>query len=648
MTGTLRSTARNPVAIAIMGALILVFLVLGVGGGRFPDAFRAVNADAVVSVGTHSMGSRDFDKLWEQQKKKYQQQTVQPLTNEFLVQNGVDLQILNEIAQEQAGMEMLQRAGIVPGPALVDNEIKKMTWAFDKVTGQFSEKQFVQVLGEQGITPRQAQAEITDELAVRHFGYAAAAGLQAPMLYVALSAVQGMESRDASYFIMGLNAVPAPAQPNDAQLQAFMKAHSAQLMQPELRVITVARFSAKDLAPTVKVDPAQVAKEFEFRKDTLSTPEKRTVIEIPVKSAADGAVAARRLGAGEEASVIAKSFGVEAITYDSKPQSAIADRKLAQAAFALKAGAVSGPVAGDLGQAAIKVVNVTPGVTATLASATPQIEADLRQKQAADQAYQQSQKFDDARKSGASVADAARKAGVATVTLGPVTAQGVGADGKSNPLLSDKILKTAFAMPAGQDGDLEDAGSGEYYAVRVERVLPPALPSLTDKRPELAHAYMSEQLVTALKAKAKDLTAQAKKNGNLDAAAAQVGAQVIRLTGMQRLKAQQYQTLGREFLEGVFAAKTGDVFAAGGQAGVYIVRLDAARPGDTQQTAQLAAAVRGRASQAYADDILSAMQNAARQDLKPTLNVNLARQTLGVDPNLMSKGGLKPGSVKAK
>jgi hypothetical protein len=171
---------------------------------------------------------------------------------------------------------------------------------------------------------------------------------------------------------------------------------------------------------------------------------------------------------------------------------------------------------------------------------------------------------------------------------------------------------------------------------------------LTDKRPELARAYMNEQLVTALKAKAKDLTALAKKNGNLDAAAAQVGAKVSHLAGVQRLKAQQYQALGREFLEGLFAAKTGDVFAAGGQTGVYIIRLDAARPGDTQQTAQLAAAVRARASQAYADDILSSMQSAARQDLKPILNLNLARQTLGVDPNLLSKGGLKPGSVKAK
>jgi peptidyl-prolyl cis-trans isomerase D len=213
-------------------------------------------------------------------------------------------------------------------------------------------------------------------------------------------------------------------------------------------------------------------------------------------------------------------------------------------------------------------------------------------------------------------------------------------------MLSDKVLKTAFAMPAGQDGNLEDAGSGEYFAVRVERIQRPALPSLADKRPQLARALMNEELITALKAKAKALMAVARKTGNLDAAAAQVGAHVVQDKAMQRLKAQQYQAFGREFLENVFAVKPGEVFAAGGQGGIYIGRVDAAHPGDAQQTAQLAAAVRSRASQAYADDILSAVQNAARKDLKVTLNVALARQTLGVDPNLLSKG--KPGSAMAK
>jgi peptidyl-prolyl cis-trans isomerase D len=496
------------------------------------------------------------------------------------------------------------------------------------------------------MTPRQAQAEITDDLAVRHFGYAAAGGLQAPLLYVALSAAQATESRDVSYFQIGIHAVPAPAEPTDAQLTAFMKAHAAQLMQPEMRQITVAKFSAKDIAPTLKIDPAQVSKEFEFRKDTLSTPEKRTVVEIPVKTAADGAAAAQRLGRGEAPAAIAKSLGVEAITYADQPASAIADRKLAQAAFALKEGAVGGPVSGDLGLAAIKVLKVTPGAAATLASATPKIEADLRQKQAADQAYQLSQKFDDARQSGAGVADAARKAGVAAITVGPVTAKGLDAQGKPNPLLTDRILKAAFALPAGQDGQLEDGGSGEYFAVKVEKVLPPALPALADKRPEIVQAYKIEALVTALKAKAQALIAVARKSANLDAAASQAGAKVVHEKDMQQIKSQQYQPLGREFLENAFGLKSGEVFAAGGQGGIYIGRIDATRPADPRRTAQIVAAVRSRASQAYADDLLSAFQAAARSRLKVTVNLALARQTLGVDPNLLAKAGGKTAKAK--
>jgi hypothetical protein len=126
-----------------------------------------------------------------------------------------------------------------------------------------------------------------------------------------------------------------------------------------------------------------------------------------------------------------------------------------------------------------------------------------------------------------------------------------------------------------------------------------------------------------------------------------VHAEVKRESGMQRLKAQQYQAIGREFLENVFTAKPGEVFAAAGPSGVYIGRLDAARPGEVQQTAQLTAAIRPRVSQSYAEDLLSATQDAARKSMKVSLNVALARQTIGVDANILGKGATATNSAKA-
>ncbi|HEY1929605.1 MAG TPA: SurA N-terminal domain-containing protein, partial [Caulobacteraceae bacterium] len=115
MTGSLRSSARNPVAIALMGVLILVFLVLGVGGGsRLPDLLNAANPDAVVTAGAHSLSGREFSRIFEQQKQHLEQQSSQTFTNDFLVQNGFDLQLLQQIAMDQAEAQMLARAGVVP------------------------------------------------------------------------------------------------------------------------------------------------------------------------------------------------------------------------------------------------------------------------------------------------------------------------------------------------------------------------------------------------------------------------------------------------------------------------------------------------------------------------------------------------------
>ena len=627
-----------------MGLLSLVFLVLGVGGGgRFPDAFKGARTDAVVSTGAHAMTGGEYRKIFEQQKQRYEEQSKQQVTVQFLIQNGFDQQLLNQIALDQGQAEMLSRAGIVPDPSLIDAQIKQIPVAFDRVTGKFSEKQFEDFLASQGLTPREVQSDLTDELAQRHFGYAIAQGFQAPRAYAAMSAIAALQQRDVSYFLLGANAVVQPAQPTDDQLQAFLKLHAAQLMRPEMRAISLVRFSAADMAGGVTVSPADIQKEFDFRKESLSSPETRVIVQVPVKSAADGAAAASRLSRGEDPTAVAKAFGAEAVIYSDKPRSAIADAKIAAAAFAMKEGQVSGPVQGDLGLAAIKVVKVTPAKVAMLDSVKDKIESDLKTKAAKNKAYELSQKFDDARQAGASVAAAAQKVGVPVVAIAPFTADGADGQGKPNPQLLDKIVKSAFTMKAGEESDVQDAGSGEYYALKLEKVMPPALPALAEVRPQLAQAYVREQLVATLKTKADALMDDLRKGGAIDKAAASVGAQVTHQQGMQLIQVEQYKTLGRDFLTGLFGHKAGDVFAAGGPDGVFVARIDAVRAGDVTTIARFLESIRARASQDYLRDLLNDTKSAAAHMVQVNVNLNLARQTMGVDPATVGGGAQKDG-----
>jgi peptidyl-prolyl cis-trans isomerase D len=640
MTGTLRSTARNPVAIALMGLLILVFLILGVGGGgRFPDAFRGAKADSVITAGGHATSVSDYRRIFQQQKQRIEEQNKQTFSTEFLVDNGFDRDLINQIALDDSQTEMLARAGIEPAASLIDAQIRQIPVAFDRVTGKFSERQFMEFLANQGLTPRQVQADLGDELAERHFATALASGFKVPRAYAALSAIAGLQNRDVSYFVLEPKAVVQPLPPTDAQLLAFEKLHAAQLTRPEMRIISLARFSAADLAPTVTISDADVQKEFDTRKASLSTPETRSIIQIPVKTAAQGQEAAQRLSKGEDPASVARAFGAEPVIYENKPRTEIADGKLAAAAFSMKEGQVAGPVTGDLGLAALKVTRVIPATAPTLASARPKIEADLKAKAAQNKAYELSQKFDDARQTGASIVDAAQKAGSPAATVGPFTATGLDGLGKPIPQITDKIAKAAFALRAGEDSDIQDAGPGEYYAFKVDKVIPPSVPPLEEIRPLLTQAYMRDQLTTALRAKANALIAQLKQGKSMDEVAASVGSTVTRQQGLQLVKAQQYQALGREFLSQVFGEKSGALFAAGAPNGVFIARLDAIRPGDPAATAQVLQVIQRKASEDYLRDLLTSTKVAAEKAVKVTVNLPLARQALGIDPNHVGKGG---------
>ncbi len=650
MTGSLRSTARNPIAVALMGVLVLVFLILGIGGGggRFPDAFRGIDANAVVVAGSHTISQHEFKLAFDRRKQEIDQQQGQPIPVSVLAESGLDQQMLNQLAGEQAELEMIRTVGIVPGNALVDDEIKKQPSLFDPVTGKFSQEQFDRMLASQGFTAADALRLIRDGLAHRHFAAAVEYGFKAPKLYSALFAVEELENRDLTYFVMDQHAVPLPSPPTDPQLLAFMKEHATELTIPETRVITLVRFSAKALEPSIVIDPAAVQKEFDFKKDSLSKPETRFVIQIPVKSAAQGALAAARLGKGEDPTTVAKSIGTAPIVYADKPLSAIADHKIGLAAFALQQGQVS-VIPGDLGIGVIAIQKITPGQVATLENARAQIEADLRSRAARDKASDMSGKFQDARDAGATITDAALKAGATAIVVGPVTAQGQDMEGKPNAVLTDKILKAAFAESAGSQGtDVETPEPGEAFALTVNKIIPPALPPLEQKRAMLTQAYMRETLINALKAKADVLMASIRKGGSVEAAAAQVNGHVTHQVGLQRIQAKQFMpTLGREFLVNAFGVKPGEVFAAGGPTGIFIAKLDAIRPGDTTQTARLVQQIGPKLSQQYLGDAEGSLRTAADTAIKPRQNLTAARLAINLDQATIDKLNAKPGDKGA-
>ncbi|MEI9891295.1 MAG: SurA N-terminal domain-containing protein [Caulobacteraceae bacterium] len=177
-------------------------------------------------------------------------------------------------------------------------QIAKIKAFFDPISGKFDQKTYLGELQQNGLTPAIFEKSLRDELAYNHFASGAAAGLRAPRLYGALVGAYGYEVHNLSLFALNPKILGPEPVPTDAELLKLMQDNAAALTGPETRALTVVRFSAQAMAPSVTADPAEVKKRFDFRKDTLSSQEARTLVQISVKTPEQAADVSAKLMKG--------------------------------------------------------------------------------------------------------------------------------------------------------------------------------------------------------------------------------------------------------------------------------------------------------------------------------------------------------------
>ena len=629
MMGAFRAFAKSPVAAVLMGLLIISF---GIWGVR--DVFKVRISDAVVQAGSREIGSADFKQRFQQQLQQFQQQTGQTVSADEAAKQGMVQQFAQDLGTGEAVQEAIRRNGVQASDKLVIDELRKIPAFFNPVTGTFEEQTYEQLLSQHNLTPLQFQQQLKDQLATTHFTTGMVAGLQAPASYAVLLAALDQQTRVADYFLLDPRGQPTPAKPTDAQLNQLMTQFADQLRRPEFRQISMVRVSAQAIAQTLHPKDADVQAMFNQAKSRLSTPERRTFVQIPVKDAAQAAAVAARLGKGEDASAIAKSYGVKPLSFADIPQAAVTDPMVAQAVFAMQPGQTSGAIRGQFGLAVAKLISITPAKPATLEEARPQIEKDLNDKAAKNAAYDQSGAYSDAHEKGQQMTAAAKTAGVQVFALPPITADGKMPNRQPLPSINQKMLKDAFSLPQGGETDMTDLGGGEYYALRVDKVLPAAMPTLDQVRAPLTNAYLQRAVLGALQAKADALTQRVKKGEAISAVAASAGGKLMHLELTRSSADQQQQALGQELLAKLFTGKAGDAFdARAANYGFAVVKIDAVKPGSVADIARESASMRGQLSQQMGRDEFGEMfYTAARTQIKPKVDLALAYQAIGVQP----------------
>ena len=622
MLSGFRAFAKSPWAVGLIVLIIVSFSVWGVR-----DYLHTSINTWVISAGSREVSPGDFKLIFDNYRKHVEEQQGEAVTMKDLLAGGVDKGLLEEKAGDEAFDAYLNQIGVRPADSLLAEALKQYTAFFNPATGKFDQTTYNKILSDKGLTRKTFESSLLDSISQNHLQVGMVGGLRAPRAYSALVAGFQLEQRNVSFFKIDPASVPTVTPPTDAELIKFEK--DQHLQQPEMRTLTVVRFSAKAMEPKATADPAAVQKLYDYNKASFEQPEKRSLIVIPVKDAATAQTIAGMVKAGRSPQDVAKAAGAQPIPYKDSSKGAVADSKVADAAFAMKTGEIAA-VQGSLGYAVVIVGAVTPAQSADFDKLKPDLEAKVRANNAAQLAYAAFQKYDDARGGGASMADAAKAAGVTPVDVGPITARGQMRTKAPDGLLSARVLKIAFSLAQGGESDVQDEGGGEYFIVKVDKVTPPQAPSLDDFRPDLSKLYIERETVTRMMAKAEDIVAKANKGVSFDAAAASVGATVQHVPGVNRANANIYKSLGQRLAQQMFSAKAGEVFAGPTDQGpVLVAKIDSVQAAPPAEAAGAAGAYVNVVSKQLFEDAFKATQQVARDRIKPKTDLARARQAIG-------------------
>lgn len=271
---------------------------------------------------------------------------------------------------------------------------------------------------------------------------------------------------------------------------------------------------------------------------------------------------------------------------------------------------------------------------------------ELRAEDARASVYRRVEAYEKARQEGKTLDVAVREVGARVIQIPPIRQDGKLRNGQDiNPALPPQLIQTMWSLSKGAESEVVDMGQGQYFVVRLDDILPAALPPLAGIREPLAQQWVLRENARLLSARANALAARVRGGEDLAAVAASVGATLKTGTGLNRQSAEQN---GQGVIAGVFGSGRGQPFSQQNTVDTFVIgrtdRIAAAVPA-------LAAPVAEQFRQRMAGDHVNAVGETAIASAaarsKAEFDEPLARTSLGL-PAEAPAAPASPGAAPAQ
>ncbi len=502
----------------ILGMIAIAFGIWGIG-----DIFRGFGQTTVAKVGGTEIRVETFRQFYQDKVQDLGRRIGRPILPDQARALGLDRQILGQLVADALLDERVRALRLGVTEAEVARRITDDP-NFKGLTGQFDRQRFDLTIRQRGYTEQRYIAEQRRTALRAQIIGTVSAEIPAPK--AAAEAFNRYQNEQRSFEYVVLTAaqagdVPAPAAD---VLTKYFEGRKVLFRAPEYRQVSLLAVTPADIAASVEISEADVRRVYDERKATYETPERRQIQQISFPTLDEARAAADKLTKGTTFVALAAERGLKDTDIDLGlvAQTAIVDRAVGAAAFALKPGQVSAPIEGRFGVMLVTVVKVELGQTRTFEQVASEIKNELAASRAKLEMDTQHDKIEDERLGGATLADIAKKFNLKLVEIPAIDRAGNAADGKpiaglpQSPTLLDVMFK---ADKQGDDRPAPITGGGFVWFV-VSDIKPGRDRDLAEIKDQVEVRWREDEIASRLKVKSADLLDKLKAGKTLTELAA--------------------------------------------------------------------------------------------------------------------------------
>jgi peptidyl-prolyl cis-trans isomerase D len=529
----LRKASSNWLGKAVMFAVVL-FLVVSFAIWGIGDIFRGYDRSSVATIGRTKITIEQFRNQYNDRLQQYSRRLGRPITPDQARALGLDRLVIGQIITEIVLDERARALGL----ALSDAEVAKQITndpAFRGPNGQFDRLRFEQTIRAAGYTEGRFVAEQRRQLLRRELAGTIAAGLSAPKALVEAANRYQNEQRSIQYVLLDRAQAGDIPQPAPDVLAKYFEERKILFRAPEYRKLVIVSLIPGEQARWIEIPEADLKRAYEERKGRYTTPERRHILQVDFPNAEAASAAAERIAKGTSFADIAKELGKSEKDIDlgTVDKSAVIDRAVADAAFALKEGEVSAPVQGRFGTVLVQVLKIEPEQVRSLEQVAGELKQELATARAKSEIFDVYNKVEDARAEGRPLAETAANLKLEART---VEVDRSGRDPAGAPVNipdAQRLLASAFTTDVGVERDPLQVQDG-YVWFDVVGITPSRERPLEEVKDQVEARWREQEIASRLDAKATAILDKLKAGTTLADIAAQDRLKLETLTGLKR------------------------------------------------------------------------------------------------------------------